>query len=107
MDGKFIPTHKRRKKMRRKETWPCKLILFFLTFALAMPMGPMSALAAAKINHTPPAENYIPGFRINLDVEIQDSQDLLATRCYFKTKQDQNFAFTDLFDQGDGTYKAV
>jgi hypothetical protein len=93
--------------MRRKKTWPCKLMMFFLTFALAVPLGPISALAAAKINHTPPAENYIPGFRINLDVEIQNSEDLLAARCYFKTKQDKNFAFTDLFDQGDGKYKAV
>lgn len=95
------------KKMNRKKTWQYKLILFFLSFALAFPLGPISALAAAKINHAPPSENYIPGFRINLDVEIQDSKDLLAARCYFKTKQDDNFAFTDLFGQGDGRYKAV
>lgn len=93
--------------MRRKKTWPCKLMMLFLSFALVVPMGPMSALAAAKINHTPPAENYIPGFRINLDVEVQDSADLLAARCYFKTRQDDNFAFTDLFSKGDGLYQAV
>jgi hypothetical protein len=107
MDERSSLKLKWRKKMRLKKTLPCKLILFFLAFALALPLGPMSALAAAKINHTPPSENYIPGFRINLDVEIQDSADLLAARCYFKTKQDDNFAFTDLFSKGDGQYQAV
>jgi hypothetical protein len=70
-------------------------------------VGSFSALAADKVTHTPPEGKYIPGFRIQLDVEIQESTDLLAARCYFKTKQDQNFAFTDLFNQGGGKFKAV
>jgi hypothetical protein len=93
--------------MKSKKNLARKMILFLLTLALALPMGPVSALAAAKIHHSPPAQDYIPGFRISLDVEIQNNQDLLAARCYFKTKQDDNFAFTDLFDQGDGKYQAV
>lgn len=94
-------------KLKQKKSWSCKLLLFFLTFALVFPAGGFSALAAGKIAHTPPEGEYIPGFRIQLDVEIQDGQDLLAARCYFKTRQDENFAFTDLFDKGDGRFQAV
>jgi len=93
--------------MKQKRNWHFKLILFFLSFALAFPVGSSSVLAADKITHTPPEGNYVPGFRIQLDVEIEGGADLLATRCYFKTRQDQNFAFVDLVGQGDGNYKAV
>lgn len=92
--------------MKRKN-WRFKLILLILPFALAFPVGIFFALAATDINHTAPGGKYVPGFRIQLDVGIQNSADLLAARCYFKTKQDQNFAFVDLFDQGGGKFKAV
>ena len=93
--------------MKQKRKWHFKWILFFLSFALAFPVGDFSAMAAGKITHTQPEGTYVPGFRIQLDVEIEGDADLLATRCYFKTKQDRNFAFTKLVSQGNGTYKTV
>jgi hypothetical protein len=93
--------------MHQKKKRHFKWILLFLAALLAFPLGLASALAASEITHTPPEGEYVPGFRIHLDVEIKDSGDLLAARCYFKTRQDENFGFTNLFDEGGGNYKAV
>jgi hypothetical protein len=63
--------------------------------------------STTKIKHEVPGKKYIPGFRINLDVEISNETKLLATRCYFKTKNDKNFAFVDLFHRDGELYKAI
>ncbi len=63
--------------------------------------------ATTKIMHEVPGKKYIPGFRINLDIKITDEANLLAKRCYFKTKNDKNFAFIDLFHHDDNLYKVI
>ncbi|MEW6079122.1 MAG: lipocalin family protein [Thermodesulfobacteriota bacterium] len=93
--------------MKQKNYRHVRWILFLLTLVLVVSTGGTSALAATVINHTAPEGNYIPGFRINLDAAIQSAGGLLAVRCYFKTKNDQNFAFVDMFDKGGGNYQAV
>ncbi|MEW6079121.1 MAG: lipocalin family protein [Thermodesulfobacteriota bacterium] len=89
--------------INRRVQW-APLVLYL---ALALFTSGASALAAAEISHTAPEGNYIPGFRINLDAAIQSDGGLLTARCYFKTKNDQNFAFVDMFDKGNGNYQAV
>jgi len=80
------------------------LLLLILTLAF---FAGGSAAQAAVINHTAPADKYIPGFRVLLDAGINSPIGLLAARCYFKTKGDKNFAFVDMFDKGGGKYQAV
>ncbi len=93
--------------MKRKKFTCCKWRLFFLCLLLVWPAAAFSAPTAGTVTHSPPDDTYIPGFRINLDVQIADPAGFLATRCYFKTKQDKNFGFTNLFDQGSGKFTAV
>lgn len=86
-----------------------KLLAIALSLALAVPFSVISAVAASattKIKHKSPKE-YIPGFRINLDAEIKDDVGVLLARCYFKTKQDKNFAFVDMLPIADRDYRAT
>ena len=86
-----------------------KLLAIVLSLALAVPFSVISAVAASattKIKHKSPKE-YIPGFRINLDAEIKDDVGVLLARCYFKTKQDKNFAFVDMLPGADRDYRAT
>lgn len=86
-----------------------KLLAIVLSLALAVPFSVISAVAASattKIKHKSPKE-YIPGFRINLDAEIKDDVGVLLARCYFKTKQDKNFAFVDMLPNADRDYRAT
>ena len=88
-----------------------KVFAMLLSVLLICPATILCAAAtpasSAKIKHKVPGEKYIPGFRINLDVEITDKTGLMATRCYFKTKNDKNFAFVDLFHTDGANYKAT
>ena len=86
-----------------------KLLAIVLSLSLAVPFSVISAVAASattKIKHKSPKE-YIPGFRINLDAEIKDDVGVLLARCYFKTKQDKNFAFVDMLPSADRDYRAT
>ena len=86
-----------------------KLLAIVLSLSLAVPFSVISAVAASattKIKHKSPKE-YIPGFRINLDAEIKDDVGVLLARCYFKTKQDKNFAFVDMLPIADRDYRAT
>ena len=82
-----------------------------LSALLVFPAGLLGAAspqaATTKVEHKTPGKEYIPGFRINLDAKITDDAGLLATRCYFKTRNDKNFAFVDMFDKGADLYQAT
>jgi len=84
-------------------------IIFSFLFILPTVTAGEAATPAAttKIEHKMPGKKYFPGFRINLDVKISDEAGLLATRCYFKTKNDKNFAFVDLFHRDGNHYRAT
>ena len=86
-------------------------VAVFLSALLVLPASLIGAsspsAATTKVEHKAPGKEYIPGFRINLEATITDDAGLLATRCYFKTKNDQNFAFVDMFDKGGSLYLAT
>ena len=85
-----------------------KLLALVLTVFLATPLNMVEVLAAespTKIQHKPP-EDYVPGFRINLDAQIKDDSGLMVSRCYFKAKEAKNFVFVDMVPKGNPTYLA-
>jgi len=85
-----------------------RCIIVFLSFLLVFPAGVVNAAATkATIKHEKPGETYIPGFRINLDAQLEEPAGILVTRCYFKTKNDKNFAFVKMASSGDGNFKAT
>ena len=80
----------------------------FLSLLLVFPAGTLSAAtSAANIKHTPPGKIYIPGFRINVEAQVNDQEGILTTRCYFKTKNDKNFAFVQMTNNGKENYQAI
>jgi hypothetical protein len=85
-----------------------KLLTLVLTVFLATPLNMVDLLAAespTKIQHKPP-EDYLPGFRINLEAQIKDDAELLVSRCYFKAKKAENFVFVEMVPKGNPTYLA-
>ena len=85
-----------------------KLLALVLTVFLATPLNMVEVLAAespTKIQHKPP-EDYVPGFRINLDAQIKDDSGLIVSRCYFKAKEAKNFVFVEMVPKGNPTYLA-
>ncbi len=86
-------------------------VALVLTLLLIFPAGligaPSPSAATTEVEHKAPGKEYIPGFRIDLEAEITDDTGLLATRCYFKTKNDENFAFVDMFNRGGDLYQAT
>jgi hypothetical protein len=85
-----------------------KLLALILTVFLATPLNMVKVLAAespTKIQHKPP-EDYVPGFRINLDAQIKDDSGLMVSRCYFKAKEAKNFVFVEMVPKGNPTYLA-
>jgi len=85
-----------------------KLLALVLTVFLATPLNMAELLAAespTKIQHKPP-EDYVPGFRINLEAQIKDDAELLVSRCYFKAKEAENFVFVEMVPKGNPTYLA-
>ena len=85
-----------------------KLLALVLTVFLATPLNMVQVLAAespTKIQHKSP-EDYVPGFRINLDAQIKDDSGLMVSRCYFKAKEAKNFVFVDMVPKGNPTYLA-
>jgi hypothetical protein len=85
-----------------------KLLALILTVFLATPLNLVEVLAAessTKIQHKPP-EDYVPGFRINLDAQIKDDNGLIVSRCYFKAKEAKNFVFVEMAPKGNPTYLA-
>jgi len=86
-----------------------KLFAVVLAFLLAVPINAVESLAAAsstEIKHKSP-EDYIPGFRINLDAEINDDAGILISRCYFKAKKDKSFVFVDMVPKGNPAHQAT
>ncbi len=72
-------------------------LILMMTLLFVWPLGGVSAAPIkAGIKHTAPEGAYIPGFRINLDVEVANPEGVEAVRCYFKTRSDQNSAFVTL-----------
>jgi hypothetical protein len=85
-----------------------KVLALVLTVFLATPLNMVEVLAAespTKIQHKPP-EDYVPGFRINLDAQIKDDSGLIVSRCYFKAKEAKNFVFVEMVPKGNPTYLA-
>ena len=85
-----------------------KVLALVLTVFLATPLNMVEVLAAespTKIEHKPP-EDYVPGFRINLDAQIKDDSGLIVSRCYFKAKEAKNFVFVEMVPKGNPTYLA-
>lgn len=86
-----------------------KVLVVMLSFFMAFPCSVISAAAAkatTQVKHKPPAY-YLPGFRIILDAEIKDEAGVQVARCYFKTKKEKNFIFTDMAPKGNPTYQAT
>lgn len=85
-----------------------KTIAMVLAVFLAVPVQMVSAAAAkVEIGHSPPDDEYLPGFRIELDATIADEGGLLATRCYFKAKNDKVFTFVNMRRMQGDQYRAV
>ncbi len=85
-----------------------RCLIVFISLLLVFPAGILSAATStAKIKHTQPGKTYIPGFRIHLETQINEPSGVLTTRCYFKTKNDKNFAFVKMTNPGDDNFKAV
>ena len=87
--------------------WPTilKILAVVLSLLLAMPCSLLAAAAekpTTKVKHKSP-ENYIPGFRVLLDAQIKEKTEVLAARCYFKTKHEENFIFVDMVPKSSKT----
>ena len=86
-----------------------KVLVVMLSFFMAFPCSVISAAAAkatTQVKHKSPGY-YLPGFRIILDAEIKDEAGVQVARCYFKTKKEKNFVFTDMAPKGNPTYQAT
>ena len=83
------------------------VISTLFVFAANMICTGMAQASTTKVEHKAPKEKYIPGFRINLDAKITDKAGLLVERCYFKTKNDKNFAFVNMVNKGGSDYQAT
>lgn len=93
------------------KTWHpgLKVLVVVLCFFMAFPCSNIFAAAAkatTQVKHKPPGY-YLPGFRIILEAEIKDEAGVQVARCYFKTKKEQNFVFTDMAPKGNPTYQAT
>ena len=87
-----------------------KVVALVLTLFMVIPGQAISAATTAAkvvIDHQSPGDRYIPGFRIQLDVTIKNDQGLLATRCYFKAKNDKAFTFVNMRNIKSGEYRAI
>jgi len=88
-----------------------KLLVTLLSVLLVFPASFVGAVATSsastKIVHKVSKDKYIPGFRINIEAKISDKTDLLVTRCYFKAKNDKNFAFVEMFPAGGENYQTT
>lgn len=72
-----------------------RVLAALLAAQLALPAGMLHASGGTKIGHESP-KSYIPGFRINLETKIEDSEGVLLARCYFRSRKDPAFVFADL-----------
>ncbi|MDP3480722.1 MAG: hypothetical protein Q8R88_13195, partial [Desulfoprunum sp.] len=87
-----------------------KLFAIVLALFMVAPVQAISAPAGAvkiEINHKPSQEKYIPGFRIQLDTTIENDKGFLATRCYFKAKNDKVFTFVNMRNIKGNEYSAI
>ncbi len=87
-----------------------KFLAVTLIIFLAIPAQTIWAAAEGvktKIKHKPPKDEYIPGFRIQLDAKIKDKTGLLAKRCYFKAKNDKVYTFVNLNQIDSNEYQAI
>ena len=96
----------------RKPGMCIKLVAMVLTFSLVMPMQAIPAATggeavAVAIDHQPPQDKYIPGFRIQLDTTISSGEGFIATRCYFKAKKDPVFTFVNMRNIQGNEYRAI
>lgn len=96
--------------MSRKNGKVLKMLAMTLVLFMALPVQTIwaaSGKVTTKVKHKPPKDEYIPGFRIQLDAEIKDKARLLATRCYFKAKKDKTFTFVNMNHIEDSEYRAI
>jgi hypothetical protein len=87
-----------------------RLIAMVMAVMLAMPAQLLFAASGGKkveIGHEPPDDDYLPGFRIQLDATFAGEDDFLATRCYFKSKNDKVFTFVPMRKMQGNEYRAV
>ena len=88
-----------------------KCLAMILSLCLVMPGGMISLAQAAesqtKVVHKPLRGDYIPGFRIVVDAQIEAPTGLLTARCYFKSKNDKNFAFVEMTSADAAAYQAT
>jgi len=96
--------------MMRKRSKMLKMLAMALVLFLAVPVQTIwaaSGKVTTEVKHKPPKDEYIPGFRIQLDAKIKDNTALLVTRCYFKAKKDNVFAFINMNRIEDNEYRAI
>jgi len=96
--------------MTRKSGKMLRLMAMTLVILMALPVQTIwaaSGKVTTKVKHKPPKDEYIPGFRIQLDAKIKDKAGLLATRCYFKAKKDKVFTFVNMNNIEDDEYRAI
>lgn len=95
----------------KKRCLKINVFAVILSLLLVLPGNILISAAAVspttKVKHKPPKKDYIPGFRINLSAEIKDKAGILVTRCYFKTKKDENFGFVNMFHGKGPDYRAT
>ncbi len=94
----------------RKRSKMLKMLTMALVLFLVFPVQTIwagSGKATTKVKHKPPKDEYIPGFRIQLDAKIKDKTALLVTRCYFKAKKDNVFTFINMNHIEDNEYRAI
>ncbi len=97
-------------KVIRKRGKVLKMLAMALVLFLTLPVQTIwatSGKVTTTVNHKPPKDEYIPGFRIQLDAKIKDKAGLLATQCYFKAKKDKVFAFVNMNHIEDNKYRAI
>ena len=96
--------------MMRKRSKMLKMLAMALVLFLVVPVQTIwaaSGKVTTKVKHKPSNDEYIPGFRIQLDAQIKDKAGLLATRCYFKAKKDKVFTFVNMNNIEDNEYRAI
>ena len=96
--------------MMRKRSKMLRMLAMALVLFLVVPVQTIwaaSGKVTTKVKHKPPKDEYIPGFRIQLDAKIKDKTALLVTRCYFKAKKDNVFAFINMNHIEDNEYQAI
>ncbi len=88
-----------------------KALYNLVCLSLVMPVPILNGVAIAsitdvKIKHKAPG-SYVPGFRIKLKAQIEDSKGIKVARCYFKTKNEKNFSFVDMKRVNGNEYQAI